>query len=104
MIWVVIIGMTITNFLLRFAPIAILSRLQLPRPVERWLAYVPVSVMASITASEVLHPQGAWPLPWHNPYLAAALPTALIYVFTRSLLGATLTGMVAFLAFRYLLG
>ena len=39
-----------------------------------------------------------------NPYLLAAVPTALVYRFTRSFLGAMLAGVASFLAFSYLLG
>jgi branched-subunit amino acid transport protein len=103
-IWAVIGGMAVTNFVLRLAPIAVLSRMHIPKPVERWLSYVPVSVMAAVVALELLRPGGAWLLPWRNAYLFAAVPTAFVYHRTRSLFGATVVGVVAFLALRYLLG
>jgi branched-subunit amino acid transport protein len=102
-IWAVIGGMALTNFALRLFPIAVLSRLKIPRPVERWLSYVPVSVMAAFVATEVMRPGAAWVVPWSNPYLFAAIPTAFVYHRTRSLFGATVAGVLAFLAFRYLL-
>lgn len=102
--WGLVIGMALTNIVLRATPIALLSRLRLPSLVQRWLGYVPVSVMAAIVASEVLTPGGHWLGLTRNPYLLAALPTALVYRFTRSFLGATAIGMLSFLAFRYLLG
>jgi branched-subunit amino acid transport protein len=103
-IWAVIGGMAVTNFVLRLTPIAVLSRLRIPRPVERWLSYVPVSVMAAIVATEVVRPGGVWLTPWSNAYLLAAVPTAFVYHRTRSLFGATVVGVLAFLALRYLLG
>lgn len=103
-IWAVIGGMAVTNLILRLVPIAVLSRLRIPRPVERWLSYVPVSVMAAFVATEVLRPGGVWLAPWGNAYLVAALPTAFIYHRTKSLFGATVAGVLAFLAMRYLLG
>jgi branched-subunit amino acid transport protein len=103
-IWAVIAGMAVTNFALRLTPIAVLSRLRIPKPVERWLSYVPVSVMAAIVATELLRPGGVWLAPWQNAYLFAAVPTAFIYHRTRSLFGATVVGVLAFLALRYMLG
>ena len=80
--------MALTNIALRATPIALLSRLRLPPLVERWLGYVPVSVMAAIVAtSEMLTPGGRWLALTRNPYLLAAVPTALVYRFTRSFLG-----------------
>jgi branched-subunit amino acid transport protein len=85
-------------------PITVLSRLRIPRPLERWLSYVPVAVMAALVAGEVVRPGGRWLPPLHNPYLLAALPTAFVYWWTKSLLGSTVVGILGFLAFRALLG
>ncbi len=103
-VWVVLVGMAIANYTLRFIPIAMLSRLKLPRPVERWLSFIPVSVMAALLVGEVLRPDGTWLPPLENPYLFAAIPTALVYFKWRSFLGTTVAGIVFFLVFRTILG
>lgn len=103
-VWTVIALMAVANFLVRFPPIAIVSRLTLPEPVMRWLALVPAAVMGSLVAGEVLRPGGEYLLTPGNPYLLAAVPTALVYLKTRSFLGATLAGMLFFVAIRTLLG
>lgn len=102
--WGLVIGMALTNIIIRGVPIALLSRLELPETVQRWLGYVPVTVMAAIVSTQVLRPGGEWMLVPDNPYLLAAVPTAIVYRFTQSFLGATAAGMVSFLALRYLLG
>ena len=96
--------MAAITFALRALPITVLSRVHIPEPVERWLSFVPVSVMAALVATEVLRPGGVWLSPLRNAYLVAALPTAFVYHRTRSLFAATVVGVVAFLAMRYLLG
>ncbi len=93
-------GMAVLNFAVRFPPIAIVSRIDLPRPVMRWLSFIPISVMGSLVALEVLRPGGVMANPLTSPYLWAAIPTAFIYWRTRSFLGATLTGMVLFVVVR----
>lgn len=102
--WGLVIGMAVSNILIRGVPIALLSRLQLPEGIQRWLGYVPVSVMAAIVATQLLRPDGRWLLSPDNPYLLAAVPTAVVYHFSKSFLGATAAGMLSFLALRYLLG
>lgn len=102
--WGLVIGMALTNIIIRGVPIALLSRLELPEQAQRWLGYVPVSVMSAIVATQLLRPAGQWMLAPDNPYLLAAVPTAVVYRFTRSFLGATATGMLSFLALRLLLG
>ncbi len=103
-IWALIIGMALLNFLVRFIPIAIVSRMELPRPVMRWLSYIPASVMGALVAGEVFRPGGTWTEPISSPYFWASLPTALVYWRTRSFLGATLVGMLSFVALRAVLG
>lgn len=102
--WGLIIGMAVTNTIIRLLPIAAISRVDLPEPVYRWLGYIPVTVMAAIVATQVLRPQGQWMLSPDNPYLLASVPTAVVYYFTRSFFGAIVAGIASFLALGYLLG
>ena len=99
----VIAGMALTNFALRFLPLAFLSRLQLPRPVMLWLSYVPISVMGALVASEVLRPGGEWQPPLTSPYVWASALTIVTFRLTRSFLGATLAGIAAFVVLRAVL-
>lgn len=103
-VWSVVALMALANFVVRFAPIAIVSRLRLPEPLVRWLAFVPASVMGALVATEVLRPGGAYLLTPRSPYLLAALLTGIIYYYTRSFLGATVAGMLGFVGLRALLG
>jgi branched-subunit amino acid transport protein len=103
-VWAIVVGMGIANYLIRLAPFAALSRVEIPGVVRRWLSYVPVSVLAAIVANEILIPQGEWIAPWDNPYLLAALPTAATYWWTKSFIVTTLLGIVYFLVARALLG
>lgn len=96
--------MAVANFAIRFAPIAVLSRFNLPAPFLRWLSFIPVSVMGALVASEVMRPGGVWVPPLHNPGLFAAVLTALVYHRWRSFLGATVCGMIAFVILRGLMG
>lgn len=104
LIWGVIVGAALINFTLRFAPIAIVSRLELPKPIIHWLSYVPISVMGALVAIEVLHP-GERSVPvLTNPAVWAAALTMIAFRFTKSFLGATIVGIVSFVALRALLG
>ncbi len=103
-IWGVIIGMAFLNFLIRFVPIAAISRVELPAPVLRWLQFIPVSVMGALVANTVVRPTGQFVAPWSNPWLLACAVTALAYRITRSFLGATVIGMLSFVVIQALLG
>lgn len=103
-IWTVVVGMAALNFAIRFLPIAVISRVELPRPVMRWLQFIPVSVMGALVANTVVRPGGQFVRPWDNPWLIATAVTALAYSLTRSFLGATVIGMASFVVIRALLG
>ena len=102
-IWIVILGMAVLNYAVRFPPLAIVSRIDLPKPVARWLSFVPIAVMGALVASEVLRPGGQWSNPLAGPSLYAAIITALTFRFTRSFLGATVAGMASFVVLQHAL-
>ena len=102
-IWAVVVGMALANFLVRFVPIALVSRVDLPKPLMRWLSFVPVSVMGALVAGEVLRPGGVWTSPLTGASLYAAIVTGAAYYFSRSFLGATVAGMASFVALQHLL-
>jgi len=103
-LWAVIAGMAIANFAIRFPSLAILSRAELPGWLRRWLSFIPVSAMATLVVGGVLRPDGRWLPPLTSPYLWASLITGLVYWRFRSFLGATLAGVIAFVALRAALG
>ncbi len=103
-LWAVIAGMAIANFAIRFPSLAILSRAELPGWLRRWLSFIPVSAMATLVVGGVLRADGKWLPPLTSPYLWASLITGLVYWRFRSFLGATLAGVIAFVALRAALG
>jgi len=103
-IWAVIVGMAVANFAIRFVPIAVVSRMDLPRPILRWLSFIPIAVMGALVAGAVVRPAGRFIVPWLNPWLLATAVTALAYIKTRSFLGATVIGMFAFVVIRGIVG
>lgn len=104
LIWGVIVGMGVINLTLRFVPMAIVQRLELPPIVTRWLSFVPISVMGALVAKEVLLPGDRFQQPLTSPGVWAAVLTMLVFRFTRSFLGATVAGMLSFVILRGLIG
>lgn len=103
-IMAVIVGMAIANFSLRFIPLALLSRITFPAPLKRWLSYVPISVMGALVAVEVVGTEGISSELFTTAPLYASLLTMVVFRFTRSFLGATVTGMLSFVLLSSLLG
>jgi len=120
-ILVLIIGMGVVNFSLRFAPLAALSRLRLPEGLMRWLSYVPAAVMGALLATEVLIPAlevasgggsgsngaaGALDalLLLRNAGIYGALAAMLAYKLSKSFIGSTVAGVVVYVLIQWLVG
>ncbi|CAM3443929.1 AzlD domain-containing protein [Paenibacillus lupini] len=101
-IFAIIIGASLVTFIPRVLPLMVLSRLQKPDLAMRWLSYIPVAVMAALLGNELLMTDGEITPLKDNIELFAALPTFLIAIFTRSLLGTILVGVVTVMILRFL--
>ena len=95
--------MAVLNYAVRFVPVAVVSRMELPAPIMRWLSFIPIAVMGALVAGEVLRPGGLWASPLTSPHVYAALITAIVFKYTRSFLGATVAGMASFVVLQRLL-
>jgi branched-subunit amino acid transport protein len=91
-----ILALALGTFSLRYLPMAVLSRATLPAWALDWLGLVPSAVLAAMLAQSLLLREERLVIPWHNPYLLAALPTFLVAWRTRSVVWTMITGMVAF--------
>lgn len=100
---VLVIGMMLVTFGVRYPLLALAGRVRIPDTVERALAYVPIAVLTAISVPIVLKPSGNWWIAPDNPYLAAAIAAMLIAGFTRHLLLTIVVGMLVFFAWRTLL-
>ena len=80
----------------RVLPFVLLSKIELPRWLLAWLAYVPVAVLAALLAIEVLMVDGKPAVSAANPSLMAILPALAVAGLTRSLIATVLVGVAAF--------
>ena len=96
----IIIGSALVTFLPRVLPLMVLSRTELPEWGIRWLNYVPISVMAALVGQELFVQDRQFSL-INNVELLAAIPTVLVAMKTKSLLGTVVVGMVSIMALRF---
>lgn len=101
-LWI-IIGTAVVTFIPRVLPFIILSRLDLPEWVLKWLEYVPIAVMAALLAQEVLIYENELSFSFQNLKLLAIVPTFITAIITRSLIGTVLVGILSMLILQYVL-
>ncbi|EKP95742.1 AzlD domain-containing protein [Thermaerobacter subterraneus] len=87
--------MGIVTYLPRCLPLVGLSRVRLPRLVEDALRYVGIAVMAALVAPDLAATWGQ--PPWGlGPRLAAAVPAAVVALWTRNMAWTVVVGVAAY--------
>jgi branched-subunit amino acid transport protein len=92
-VFAIITAAAFVTWVPRILPLVLLSRVQLPSVVLRWLQQIPVAIMAALLAQELFVVDGS--LQWQPEKLLAAIPAFAIAYFTKSLLLAVVVGMLA---------
>lgn len=93
--WAMMIGIGLTTFAIRFVPIALLARLDLPEWLKSALRFVPPAVMTAIVTPALFFAGGAPNIAADWPRLAAASLAAVVAWRTRSTLWTVVLGMLA---------
>ncbi len=99
-----ILGMALVTFGVRYPMLAIIGRLQLPDTALRALRYVPLAVLTAIIVPAILMPDGDIDLRPENTYLVGGIIAALVAWRTKNLLLTIIVGMGAFLLWRAVVG
>lgn len=98
-----IFGMMVVTFGVRYPVLALVGRLELPDIVVRGLRYVPPVVLTAITVPAVLMPKGTLEIGLQNTHLIAGVAAVLIAWRSKNLLATIVIGMILFLLLRTIL-
>jgi branched-subunit amino acid transport protein len=90
-------GMGLVTYIPRFVPLVFLARRSLPPVVAEWLDLIPAAILSALLAPALL--TGGTPLSFTlwKPEFWAAVPTFLFALWTRSLGGTVVVGMVLYI-------
>jgi branched-subunit amino acid transport protein len=96
-----ILGMVVVTFGVRYPVLAVLGRIKMPDPLFRALRFVPPAVLTAIIAPAVLMPEdNQLALTLNNAHLVAGIVAGVVAWRTRSLLATIIVGMAVFLGWR----
>lgn len=102
-VWTVILALAAATYVTRLSFIGLLAHVDLPRWLQRLLAYVPPAIFAAIVTPLVFPMIDAEPtLDW--PRLVAALVAISVAVRTRNTLATICSGMLTLWCMQALLG
>lgn len=99
---VLIAGMAVVTFLVRWPALALVSRVTLPQVVLDGMKFIPPAVLAGIIAPAMFAPAGTLDLHLSNAYLVAGVIAGGIAWRTRNLLATIVLGMAIFMLWRWL--
>ncbi len=102
--FILVLGMMLVTFGVRYPVLAVVGRLNLPPAVLRALQYVPAAVLTAIIVPAVLIQEGTVNFSPQNAALVGAIIATGIAWYTKSLLWTILIGMAVFLFWRAFIG
>ena len=91
-----ILGMGLVTFGIRYVLLAIAHRVELPEILKESLNYIAPAVLTAITVPAVLMPTGEIHLSFENPYLISAVLAVLAGLISKNLLVTILVGLIGF--------
>lgn len=100
--FLLVAGMALVTFLVRYPVLALVSRVTLPQVMLDGMKFIPPAVLAAIIAPAMFMPAGALDLSLSNAYLVAGIAAGLIAWRWRNLLATIVLGMAIFLFWRWL--
>jgi branched-subunit amino acid transport protein len=99
-----IAGMAVVTFGIRYIMFPISGRFQFPPLFERALGYVPPAVLSAIIVPSILMPTGdSINLNLTNPYLIGAAAACIVGWFYKNLLLTIVVSMIVFLGSQWIL-
>ncbi|MEC3655365.1 AzlD domain-containing protein [Bacillus siamensis] len=102
-ILLIVLGTGIVTLLPRVIPLLFLSKVELPKWFLSWLSFVPVTVMTALLGQELLFEDDNFSPLSNSHELLGIIPTFLVVLLTKSLLGAVVAGMITISLLRYFL-
>jgi branched-subunit amino acid transport protein len=99
-----ITGMMLVTFLPRYGVLALLGKIELPKPVFRALKFVPPAVLSAIILPAMVFKGDQIFISLQNSFLVAGIVAGLVAWRTRNLLLTIVIGMLALWGWRLLVG
>ncbi len=92
----------IVTLLIRIIPFIMISKVQLPDVVVRWLSFIPITLFTALVIDSIIQqtPHGEG-YTLNIPYIIALIPTVILSIITRSLTITIISGIVIMATLRF---
>ncbi|HGL6779542.1 TPA: AzlD domain-containing protein [Staphylococcus aureus] len=92
----------IVTLLIRIIPFIMISKVQLPDVVVRWLSFIPITLFTALVIDSIIQqtPYGEG-YTLNIPYIIALIPTVILSIIMRSLTITIISGIVIMATLRF---
>lgn len=92
----------IITLLIRIIPFIMISKVQLPDVVVRWLSFIPITLFTALVIDSIIQqtPRGEG-YTLNIPYIIALIPTVILSIITRSLTITIISGIIIMATLRF---
>ena len=102
---VLIILCGVVTLLIRVIPFVMISRVNLPAIVIKWLSFIPITLFTALIIDGVIQQHDhAFGYTLNLPYIIAIVPTVMLAIFTRSLTVTILVGIFVIACLHLIFG
>ena len=91
----------IVTLLIRIIPFIMISKVQLPDVVVRWLSFIPITLFTALVIDSIIQQTPHGEVYIKHPYIIALIPTVILSIITRSLTITIISGIVIMAALRF---
>ncbi|PSN11248.1 branched-chain amino acid transport [filamentous cyanobacterium CCP5] len=102
--WLLIGGMALVTFTIRYALIALSGRIRLSAAMTQALGFVPPAVLTALIVPAVLIPDRALDVSWGNGRIFGAIAALVIGLWRQNLLLTIVGGMAVFGLWQWAVG
>lgn len=102
--FVMIVGMMVVTFLPRYGVLALMGRIEMPKPLFNALKFVPPAVLSAIILPTMIFKGDRLAIEPTNSALVAGIIAGVVAWRTRNLLLTIIVGMVALFIWRAIVG
>lgn len=97
-----LLAMLFVTYIPRVLPLLILSRMEVPDIIIRWLRFIPVAILSALLTPGLLMLDGELMFNFSNIFLLAAVPTFIVAYYKKNIFITVIIGMLAVMILRYL--
>ncbi|MFW6022543.1 MAG: AzlD domain-containing protein [Bacillota bacterium] len=94
-ILILITGMALVTYIPRVLPLLILSKLDIPGVIIRWLKYIPAAILAALLAPNLFMIDGEIAVNLKNVNLLASIPTFVVAFYKKNIFMTIIVGVLS---------